>query len=248
MQIENHKEFCEVSDFFSSSARDWTPASMRAVVQVLYMPASNNPKISARCGLVLSNDENLRADRFVTESGKAHYIERRAFRRYCAALALGSLGLQPPLSKIVFQETEKGHPYLPDHGDLWFSFSACATGFLGAWSSTHAVGVDIEDLSRDLDAASLADRYFTESEAKLVRARVGAAQLHIFLQYWTLKEAALKSIGEGLPFGLDAFEFDLFPNPTVLRAPGGICSAAGLNAQLIGEADYSAALVIRQIN
>ncbi len=32
-----------------------------------------------------------------------------------------------------------------------------------------------------------------------------------FYQFWSLKEAALKSIGEGLPFGLYAFEFEVDP-------------------------------------
>ncbi len=43
------------------------------------------PEASRRCGSVLSDTELQRADRFVTEDGKAHFKQRRAFRRYCEA-------------------------------------------------------------------------------------------------------------------------------------------------------------------
>ena len=108
-----------VNDLFAAGARDWTPASARHAAYVLYAPVSPDPEASKRCGSVLSDTELQRADRFVTEYGKAHFIQRRAFRRYCGALVLGS---PRTLSRIVFKETEKGRPYLPNLPDVWFSF------------------------------------------------------------------------------------------------------------------------------
>ena len=52
---------------------------------------------------------------------------------------------------------------------------------------------------------------FSDAEAKTVESAGDQARLRTFFQLWCLKEAALKSIGEGLPFGLDAFEFELSP-------------------------------------
>ena len=48
---------------------------------------------------------------FWRKAAKAHFKQQRAFRRYCGALALGS---PLPLSRIAFEETEKGRPYLPE--------------------------------------------------------------------------------------------------------------------------------------
>src|SRR4029077_20127833 len=177
--------------------------------RLLYAPVSSDAETSRRCASVLSDTELERSDCFVTEDLKTHFKQRRAFRRYCGALALGS---QRPLSRIVFKETEKGRPYLPDLPDCWFSFSSCRFGFLGAWSSTHQMGIDLEDQTRILEAAELAQQFFSDAEAKAVEEVTGLAQLRTFYQLWSLKEAALKSIGEGLPFGMDAFEFELTPN------------------------------------
>jgi len=233
-----------VNDLFAAGARDWTPAAARHAACVLYAPVSLDPEASRRCGSVLSDAELQRADRFVTEDGKAHFKQRRAFRRYCAALVLGS---PRPLSRIAFKETEKGRPYLPDLPDFWFSFSSCRLGFLGAWSWVHGIGVDLEDQTRNLEAAELAQRFFSGAEAKTVGGVGGAARLRTFFQLWSLKEAALKSIGEGLPMGLDAFEFELAPNLRVVRAPRDHGGPERFRAHVIDGTDGCAALVIRSV-
>ena len=236
----DHSEW--VNGLFAASACDWTPASANYAAHVLYAPVSRDPEASLRCASVLSDSELQRADRFITEDGKANFKQRRAFRRYCGAFVLGS---PRSLSRIVFKETEKGRPYLPDLPDVWFSFSSCQFGFLGAWSSTHRIGVDLEDQTTNLEAAELAQQFFSQTEATAVKVVGGLVRLRTFCQLWSLKEAALKSIGEGLPFGLDAFEFELAPNLRVVHAPPDYGGAERFNAQIIEETDICAALVVR---
>lgn len=232
-----------VNDLFAAEARDCTPASAQHAAYVLYVPVLRDPEASRRCASVLSDGELERADLFVTEDGMDHFKQRRAFRRYCGALVLGS---PQPLSQIVFKETEQGRPYLPDLPVVWFSFSSCRFGFLGAWSSTHAIGVDIEDHTRNLEAAELAQRFFSQAEAKAVEGVGGLTRLRTFFQLWSLKEAALKSIGEGLPFGLDAFQFELAPNLRVVHAPRGHGSSERFDAHMIEGTGSCAALVIHE--
>lgn len=231
-----------VSELFAAGTRDWTPACAQHAACVLYAPLSRDPEAARRCASVLSDAERQRADRFVTEDGKAHFKQRRAFRRYCGATALGSTR---PLSRVEFKETEKGRPYLPELPDFWFSFSSCPFGFLGAWSSTRAVGIDLEDRTRNLEPLELARRYFSEAEAKSLEGTGGSVRRRTFFQLWSLKEAALKSIGEGLPFGLDAFEFELTPNMRLVRAPRSHGGPKRFHAHMIEQGDGCAALVIR---
>ena len=231
-----------VTDLFAASACDWTPEGTRHAVRVLHAPFARDTQASRHCAAVLSEAEALRAGRSVTEEGKAHFKQRRAFRRYCGALALGS---SRPLGEIDFKETEKGRPYLAEAPDLWFSFSSCRLGFLGAWSSTHAIGVDLEDRTRPLEAVELAQQYFLEAEAKAVAGADAPARLALFFKLWTLKEAALKSIGEGLPFGLDAFGFELTPALIIVRAPHDHGGPERFDPHIIEHADTCAALVIR---
>jgi len=232
-----------VSDLFAAGARDWTPVSAQHAACVLYAPVSSDPDVSRRCASVLSESELQRARRFVTAENRAHFTQRRAFRRYCGAVALD---LPQPLSRLDFKETEKGRPYLPDVPDVWFSFSSSRLGFLGAWSSIHAIGVDLEDQTRNLEAVSLARRFFSQAEAEAVQSAGNTARLQTFFRLWSLKEAALKSIGEGLPFGLDAFEFELPPNLRVIHAPRDHGGAERFHAHVIERADSCAALVVNE--
>jgi phosphopantetheinyl transferase len=204
-----------VQDWFAANARDWTPAPARDAAYVVFAPVSHDAEVSRRCASVLSAGELAKAARFLREERRARFKQQRAFRRYCGARVLGS---SAPLSLIDFAESEKGRPHLPQLPGISFSFSSCRFGFLGAWSSTHDIGVDIEDRTRRTGTSEFARRYFCEAEAKAVEAS-GSART--FFQIWTLKEAALKSIGEGLPFGLEAFQFELTPTLRVVQAPGG---------------------------
>ena len=231
-----------INDLFAAGLLDLTPTSAYPAARVLYAPVSPDPEVTRRCASVLSDTELQRAVRFATQDENALYMQRRAFRRFCGASVLGS---SRTLSEIVFDETDNGRPYLSDLPDYWFSFSSCRFGFLGAWSSTHGIGVDLEDQTRNLEAAELAHRFFSGAEANAVEAVVGSERLRTFFQFWSLKEAALKSMGEGLPFGLDAFEFELNPNLRVVHAPPNHGGPEQFDAHVIEGIDGCGALVVR---
>jgi phosphopantetheinyl transferase len=234
----------QINDLFAASSRDLTPAPARHAAHLLYVPVSCDPEVTRRCASLLADTELQRADRFVSQGDKALFIQRRAFRRFCGALALGS---SQPLSQIAFIETENGRPHLPDLPDYWFSFSSCRFGFVGAWSSTHGIGVDVEDHTRELQATELAQQFFSTAEARAVDGRSGLESRQTFFKFWCLKEAALKSIGEGLPFGLDTFEFELEPNLRIVDAPPEHGGAEQFDAQLIETTDSYTALLIRNL-
>lgn len=238
--IDNSND--RVNGHFVIHSRDLTPASARHACCVLYAPVSRDPEVSMVCASVLSESERQSARRISSGIEQERFLQRRAFRRFCAANIAGS---QQSLSQIHFSETENGRPYLAAHPLVRFSFSSCRFGFLGAWSSTHGVGVDLEDQTKNLEAAELAHHFFSPAEAKAVDQAGDQDRLPTFFQLWTLKEAALKSIGEGLPFGLDAFEFEPGHDPRVVRAPPDHGGAGQFRAYLIKGFTGCAALVVQ---
>jgi 4'-phosphopantetheinyl transferase len=223
--------------------QDRTPVGACDEARVLYVPFSPDADVASVCRQILSNDELEQTELFVNAGDASRFIQRRAFRRYCGAIALG---MQRSLKEIHFAETDKRRPFLANRADIWFSFSSCKSGFVGAWSLTHGVGVDIEDKSGTIVPEELAGLYFSESEIAAIETASGSKRLDIFLMLWCLKEAALKSIGEGIPFGLDAFEFELTPEPRVTNAPSEMGGPEDLTAHLIEIDDHYVSLITRR--
>jgi 4'-phosphopantetheinyl transferase len=232
----------QVNSHFDACVRNLTPSCHHPAARIFCSPVSPDPVVTRNCSSVLSEIELHRADRFATQDQKALFIQRRAFRRFCGARALGT---PMPLSQINFEETANGQPTLCDLPKHRFSFSSCRTRFAGAWSSTHGIGVDLEDTSRDVEATELAKQFFSEAEANVIERAGGLKRQQLFFRFWTLKEAALKSIGMGLPFGLDAFEFILEPAPRVIRAPTDFGQPEQFSAQLIEDGGVCTAIVTR---
>jgi len=154
----------QLSRYFAAGCRDRTPVTVGHMAHLLYMPVSFDSDVSSLCASVLSFNELQRSGRLKTGADKSHFNQRRAFRRYCGAAAIGS---QKSLGDIDFSETETGQPFLSGFPDLSFGFSSCQNGFLGAWSSTSSVGVDIESNTRQMDLVALADQFFSATEATL---------------------------------------------------------------------------------
>ena len=231
-----------ITSYFDACAHDLTPSTERHAARVFYVPVSSDPEVTRSCSSVLSDIELHRADCFAAQNDRTLFIQRRAFRRFCGARVLGT---SQPLSKIAFGETENGRPYLSDLPDVWFSFSSCRFGFAGAWSWTHGIGVDCEDQTRKLEVAELAHRFFSGAEARAVEGPGGELSHQAFFQLWSLKEAALKSIGEGLPFGLDAFEFSLVPGLRMIHAPPDCGGPERFRAHMTEGSESCIAVIIR---
>lgn len=202
--------------YFDQCAIDCTPVAVSASVRVLFAPFLTDTDNLRAAPSVLSKSERIKAAVFLTEDVRDRFIQRRVFLRYCVARARGELAA---LDQIRFETAVNGKPSVADMPGTCFSFSSCRLGFLGAWSSTCDVGVDIEDLNGMDDAQEMALYFFAPAEAAALTGLTASARRLTFSQLWTLKEAALKSVGEGLPLGLDAFECELVPSLRFTRVP-----------------------------
>ncbi len=232
----------KIRDLFAFGSQIWVPEGAQNVAQMIYAPFTFNEEIAGHFEKVLSEDERLQATRYTMAHDRALFVQRRAFRRYCGCLALG---LKGSLTQIQFVTRDKGRPILVERPDIWFSFSSCNRGMLAAWSPTHALGVDIEDQTRTVEATQIADAFFSPAEAKLLHAADETMRQQKFFELWCLKEAALKSIGEGLPFGLDRFRFDLEPAPKIVEAPSKQGGPDKFSAYLVKSRECCASVVIR---
>ena len=109
----------------------------------------------------------------------------------------------------------------------------------------HAAHVLYAPVSNDPEVTELSRQFFSVAEAMAVEGQGGLANLRSFFQFWSLKEAGLKSIGEGLPYGLNAFEFELDPSLRVVHAPPDYGGPERFSAHVIEVTENSTAMVIR---
>jgi phosphopantetheinyl transferase len=230
----------ELMDRFAERSRDVTPAGLHRAARLLYAPVASEPELERLCSSALSTAERTRACRFGSAAERSRFVQRRVFRRVCAGLALGTTDA----TASCVREIEGGRPYVPGSPDLWVSFSSCPAGMIGGWSWGRPIGVDIEDEARTVEPLPLARELFSAAEAEVIACADPSRRRSTFLRLWTLKEAALKSIGEGLPLGLAAFEFELEPELRIVRTPTGAGVPAHFRAWTAAEPGWRAAVVV----
>lgn len=112
-----------------------------------------------------------------------------------------SLGGLEALGKIVGQEcvqfsrSELGKPFFADKSLGGFSISHSGKISVAACGPCE-LGVDLENIGRDLDFQKLSDRFFNEAERNRLMADGMTAEA--FYRIWTSKEAYVKYTGEGI--------------------------------------------------
>ncbi|WP_069792062.1 4'-phosphopantetheinyl transferase family protein [Cyanobacterium sp. IPPAS B-1200] len=149
---------------------------------------------------LLSPDELDKIQRFKNKlQGDRTCIGRAKLRIILSSY----LNINP--DKIVFNYNKKGKPFLRDYPNLHFNLSH-TDHWIVYGISNQLIGVDIENISKQVKFKQLAKRFFCPSEFQLIEQVNQENKAKLFYTLWTAKEAYLKATGEGLSGGLDAIE------------------------------------------
>jgi 4'-phosphopantetheinyl transferase len=176
-----------------------------------------SPREVERLGRSLSEDEWARANRFRFEKHRRQYVVGRGALRVLLAAYLGS---RP--EAVRFRYGPRGKPFLDSPGDLQFNLSNSDEMALVGFVRGPEIGVDVEYLKPMPDCEQISERFFSESERRVLRGIPGRAKEIAFFNCWTRKEAYLKAVGEGLAAPLDSFDVTLAPEdpPRMLTLQG----------------------------
>ena len=159
----------------------------------------------------LTRDELARAQRYVALHARDQFVAARALLRTQLSRYTNT-----PISNWMFEANRFGRPYIAepvDHRHIRFNLShtnglvACAISF------EREIGVDIENVTRELDVFSLAKSSFAPQETEALARLDPDLGRSRFFSYWTLKESYIKARGMGLSLPLDAFWFELGQTP-----------------------------------
>lgn len=177
-------------------------------------------------GRLLTPDEWERANRFRFDKHRRQYVVGRGALR---TLLSAYLGTRPELVRFTYGP--RGKPFLAaphDASGLHFNLSNSDEMALVGVIRGVEIGVDVEYLKPMPDCEQISERFFSESERKVLRSIPFPAKEETFFNCWTRKEAYLKAVGEGLAAPLDSFDVTLAPGdpPRMLTLEGDAGRAA----------------------
>ncbi len=159
----------------------------------------------------LSKEEKDRSNLFRFEKDRISYITARGTLR---KLLAGYLKISP--SFIQFTYSSFGKPSLAqENQSLQFNISHSGGMGLFGFVKEAEIGVDIEQVKKEIEVAKLADRFFSKEEAKTILQLAPKDQLNSFFKCWTRKEAFIKGHGQGMSLPLDQFEVSILDGEQV---------------------------------
>jgi phosphopantetheinyl transferase/N-acetylglutamate synthase-like GNAT family acetyltransferase len=151
----------------------------------------------------LSEEERARAARFATDAIRNRWLHGHVAMRRILAREAGV-----PPSAIGYGTGEHGKPFVasPAGTGIEFSYSDAEDLALLAVSRRGPLGVDVERLDPGVESDAIAESRFAARERDALRQTPSGERPARFVRLWARKEAALKAIGIGLPFGLAKVE------------------------------------------
>lgn len=162
----------------------------------------------SRLSQVLNTEELERANRFVFEKDRHHFVAARGILRHILARYVG---VDP--AEIKLTATSNGKLRLSDSPDLRFNLSHSQGLALYAFSLKRELGLDVERIHKDLspETVGIVRSYFSEAEKTQFFALAPDLRPFAFYLSWTRKEAYLKARGEGLQRNLGSFDVSVNP-------------------------------------
>ena len=181
-----------------------TPGEAHVWRASLDLPAARLDEIA----VCLSEEELARAARFHFERDGNRYIAGRGLLRHRLA---GYLRADP--AALRFSYGAQGKPFLVRNSgasDIAFNLSHSAGVALYAFSMGMKpgmeLGIDIERLDPTIDVDNIAGSFFSPREVLAIRALPPDRRHVLFFDFWTRKEAYLKTLGHGLSIPLNEFD------------------------------------------
>lgn len=155
---------------------------------------------------ILSPDEQQRAQRFHFERDRQFFAATRALLR---TLLAGYRNTQPRDLTFRYSAREKPSLAPPHAGEIEFNVSHSGGAALLAFTRDRAIGVDIEKITDQRDRETIARRFFSEHEQRVLGALPVSERTEAFFRCWTRKESYIKAVGDGLSLPLDQFDVSL---------------------------------------
>ena len=142
---------------------------------------------------------------------KTDFTDVRSFNLYKKneIYQLRNKHLSQILNKEILNEdfsvTEWGKPYLTHHEELAFNHTHSQNNYALAISQNYAdIGIDVEDLTRQVRYEALAKHAFHPNE--LYVWQLSDYSKEYWFKVWTTKEAVLKAFGLGIRISLNELD------------------------------------------
>lgn len=154
---------------------------------------------------LLSDREQRRFQRFRPATKKSEFIASRLLLRHLLKTYTAC-----NISTTEAIPDDMGRPFWFDNQkplELFFSLSHTKNMICCTLSRNREIGCDIESLEPRKYQKELAERVFSNKEQRFYHKLSGAAQSEFFYKSWTLKEAFIKALGQGLRISLPSLSF-----------------------------------------
>jgi 4'-phosphopantetheinyl transferase len=140
----------------------------------------------------LSKNEKNKANEF-------QYLDDKLSFTKCRSILRSTLSkwLNCGPSEINIIHRENGKPYLEHSKVIEFNITHTKGLAAIAFSIDSEVGIDVENLNREINLDQVAKKVFTTSEQSLINANNQNDKKKMFYRLWTSKESYLKATGLG---------------------------------------------------
>lgn len=153
---------------------------------------------------LLSQEEQLRSQRFKFEKDKRLYILARSALRLLAGQYLNCTPVSIQMGYAAYDK-----PYFLDYPEFKFNISHSGEIVVLAFVQKLELGVDVEYIKTDFEVMEIADNFFASDEIENLKKIEKELHFEAFYRCWTRKEAFIKAKGSGLSFPLSDFSVSI---------------------------------------
>jgi 4'-phosphopantetheinyl transferase len=181
----------------------YLPVIQTGEIHLYTATTGSSSEFTEQCRLALTNAELERSSYFKFKEAQENYVISQGGLKL-----LLSSHLKIPAHEVKFGRHSKGKPYSIDDPSLFFNISNSGNRVVYAFSRAGDVGIDLEYIRPLPDLDELIEKNFSTKEREYIY-KNDQERLQRFFKFWTVKEAYLKAIGEGMRLTPDNLEFSI---------------------------------------